>query len=654
MARIAPLLVLISFGLSCGGAQVEPTSTALSFDQLERERFNQLALMLDAPVFWAADSNENGSIDPDEIRTLLFYGSTGHWTDERGHFTPDFEDAYRQMVALEQAGEPRDARLALIHEELSSVAVSLVETDLRALPADDQEFARRMLSVARTVDQLYARQVGVAALSRQHRAPDAASRAVLRRNWGPGCLSSSLEGNEACTALPGSPKQRVDVYPAALQTEDGFCERLHEREDAETLLSPFSAVRERDGALVAVPYPEAYPDEMRAIAAELRVAANALHGPTEEPLRRYLRAAAQSFENNDWFPADDAWSRMNAESSRWYVRVGPDEVYWDPCSRKAGFHMTFALIDRASLEWQARLSPLQQDMETSIAALSEAYDARDVSFHLPDFIQIVVNAGDDRDPFGATIGQSLPNWGPVAEENRGRTVAMTNLYTDADNAARRRTAAESILTNDAMTPFTPSPNPGLMSTILHEATHNLGPAHEYRVDGRTSDEIFGGEMASMLEELKAQSGALFLLSLLRERDVLDETAVREAYLDSIIWAFGHISRGMYTPDGHRKAYSQLAAIQIGELLASGALTWNATRDAANGQDQGAFDIDYAAMPAAAEALMQKVVHMLASGDAPAANALAAQHVDGDTVPKTVIAERHARFPRASFVYAVTF
>jgi hypothetical protein len=193
-----------------------------------------------------------------------------------------------------------------------------------------------------------------------------------------------------------------------------------------------------------------------------------------------------------------------------------------------------------------------------------------------------------------------------------------------------------------------------MSTILHEATHNLGPAHEYRVDGRTSDEIFGGEMASMLEELKAQSGALFLLSLLRERDVLDETAVREAYLDSIIWAFGHISRGMYTPDGHRKAYSQLAAIQIGELLASGALTWNATRGAANGQDQGAFDIDYAAMPAAAEALMQKVVHVLASGDAPAANALAAQHVDGDTVPKAIIAERHARFPRASFVYAVTF
>ena len=45
---------------------------------------------------------------------------------------------------------------------------------------------------------------------------------------------------------------------------------------------------------------------------------------------------------------------------------------------------------------------------------------------------MVLNAGDQRSPHGATIGQSLPNWGPVAETG-GRTVAMTNLYTDADS-----------------------------------------------------------------------------------------------------------------------------------------------------------------------------------------------------------------------------
>ncbi len=653
MARtfLLPLLVL-SLAAACGGAQIQTTSAAISFDQLERPRFNQLALMIDAPVFWLADANDNGAVDPDEVRSLLFYDTVGHWV-ENGQFTADFEDAYRKMVEIEHAGEPADARIALMQRELSSAAVSLVETDLSELSEAEQAFAGRMLAVARTIDQLYARQVGMTALTREHEARDPASRAVLRRNWGPACLSPELEEDEACTALPHAPKQKPSVYPAELQDQEGFCEALREREDAETLLSPFTVVREREGELVAVPYTEAYSDEMQAISTELYAAASALQqAPNEEPLRDYLRAAAEAFTTNDWNPADEAWSQMNAENSRWYVRVAPDEVYWDPCSRKAAFHLTFALIDPASLQWQERLSPIQQDMEQSIADLSEAYEPREVSFHLPDFIQIVVNAGDDCEAFGATIGQSLPNWGPVAEESRGRTVAMTNLYTDPDSAARRRTAAEALLTNEAMAPFTTSPNPGLMSTILHEATHNLGPAQEYRIEGKSSEEIFGGQMASMLEELKAQTGALYLLALLKERGVVDEQAVREAYLDSITWALGHISRGMYTPSGQRKAYSQLAAIQIGELLRTGAMSWNPTRGAANGSDVGSFDIDYAAMPAAAQALMQKVVEILATGDTAGAEALTAQHVDGDTVPMAAIAERYARLPRASFVYAV--
>ena len=52
----------------------------------------------------------------------------------------------------------------------------------------------------------------------------------------------------------------------------------------------------------------------------------------------------------------------------------------------------------------------------------------------------MINAGDDRNPLGATIGESLPNWGPVANEGRGRTVAMVNLYLDPDSIAARRVA----------------------------------------------------------------------------------------------------------------------------------------------------------------------------------------------------------------------
>jgi len=290
-------------------------------------------------------------------------------------------------------------------------------------------------------------------------------------------------------------------------------------------------VRAGEGGLVAVGYHQAFQPLMQSTSAELRAAAAAL--PEDEAaLKRYLLAAAQSFLDNDWKPADEAWSLMTAQNS-------------------AAFHLTFARINTDSLEWQAKLTPVQQAMEDALAAhIGAPYQARKVTFHLPDFVDIVFNAGDDRDPFGAIIGQSLPNWGPVANEGRGRTIAMTNLYTDPDSIQARREQAASLLRAETLaTGYADRQLPGLLSTILHEATHNLGPSHEYAVDGKVDTELFGGPLASTLEELKAQTGALWYVAFLRQNGIIDEALARQIYTDAFVWALGHISRGMYDPNG---------------------------------------------------------------------------------------------------------
>ncbi len=647
------VLVLWSLPLAaCGGSS--HGSTTPSRSSADRLRFNQLAMRLNEPLFWASDTNGSGAPDPDEVRSLLFYPSAESWVSG-GAFTSDYERVVAAIRAQERAAVPADPRQAAILAELDHAAPTLVETDLTGLPEAHRAFAHHMLAVAALMDRLYAHQVGMDAMQARLPAGDAASASVFRRNWGPECASSVTESDPACSAIEGAPRQPVDVYPLELQADEGFCATLEARPDATTLLSPFTVVRAGpDATLIAVPYTVAYEEYMRPIAAELRAAADAMTDPAETALVTYLRAAATSFETNDWLPADEAWSRMSVRNSRWYVRVGPDETYWEPCSQKAGFHLTFARIDQGSLVWQDRLAPLRSDMEGALAALVPGeYAAREVSFQLPDFIEIVVNAGDDRDAFGATIGQSLPNWGPVTDEGRGRTVAMSNLYTDADSLARRRAQAMSLLSSASMASYTDDATPGLLSTILHEATHNLGPSHEYRTPaGQTDAEAFGGGLASMLEELKAQSGGLFFIDWLRQRGVLTEQQEREIYVDSIVWAFGHISRGMYTPTGGRKPYSQLAAIQIGILLDEGALSWDPAATAADGASQGAFSIDFARLPAACEAIMRRVMHIKASGDRAAAEALAAQYVDGTRVPHATIVERYRSFPQVAFVYAV--
>ncbi len=630
-----------------------------SYDRVDRHSFNRAAVRLDLPLFWVADGNNNSEVEPGEVVSLLFYPTQENWVDN-AMFTAAFAEAYelivteagRSEIITEGLTDAEVERRSLVRQDLDYGIATLVHNDLRSLPEEHRVFARHMLRAADLIDVLFARQTGAADLADQVPDGDSASQAMFRRNWGPQGAAPATETNPACSAIPGAPKPVVDAYRQGLPKTE-LCTALENHPRSTELVDPFTVVREVDGELVGVALSTAYAAEMGAIAEELRAAVEALSDPKEDALRAYLLAAAQSFSDNVWPPADEAWASMNARNSRWYLRIAPDEVYWSPCAQKAGFHLTLALINRDSLAWQDRLTPVRQEMEDQLGELiGTPYAVREVGFQLPDFIDIVINAGNDRTPFGATIGQSLPNWGPVANEGRGRTVAMSNFYTDSDSLTIRRAQAESLLDKATMDAYSSGPESGLLGTILHEAAHNLGPSHEYQVEGKTDTEIFGGGLASTMEELKAQCGAVYYIEFLRSRGLIPDELARQSYVDSLIWAFGHISRGMYTATGARKAYSQLAVIQVGLLLAEGGLSFDPDGLAANGTDHGVWTIDFAEMPGAATRIMQQVGRIKASGDRAQAEELCKTMVDGDAVPQALISERILRHPKASFIYGL--
>jgi hypothetical protein len=636
---------------SAATAEAAPSPALTRFD---RASLNRWAVRANLPLYWVADRDGDGAVDPDEITTLLFYGRSPRYVEE-GRFSEAFFEAYRELEArraMELPDSPDAQRRALVAQDLDAATPILVRTDLREAPAEERAFVRHMYAAALAIDALHELQSGVAQV-RGKVAADPESQSLFRRNRSLACKTPKLESDDRCTASVDATREQVDVYPASLQKDPKFCDALEKHPDAKKLLTPFSVVREEGAKLVSVPYHQVYAEPMRAVARHLRAAAKALASLDEGALRAYLEAAALAFETDDWNAADEAWAKMNATNSRFYLRVGPDETYWEPCSQKAGFHMSFARIDQRSLAMQARLSPHQQAMEEGIAKLAGApYRARKAGFHLPDFIEIVFNAGDSRGPVGATIGQSLPNWGPVANESRGRTVAMTNLYADPDSLAVRRERASTLLAAETLAKVTDDPSAGLFSTVLHEAAHNLGPSHEYAVGGKKDDQVFGGDLASMLEELKAQTGALYLPVLLQARGAMSAAEVEQAWADSIVWCFGHVARGMYTPGGARKAYSQLSAIQLGFLMDEGAVVFDPEALAANGKDKGAFRVDFAKMPAAVTKLMKEVAGIKARGDKRRALELAKKYVDGTRVPQKLIEERVLRFAQPSFVYAV--
>jgi hypothetical protein len=197
----------------------------------------------------------------------------------------------------------------------------------------------------------------------------------------------------------------------------------------------------------------------------------------------------------------------------------------------------------------------------------------------------------------------------------------------------------------------------VLDSLLHEAAHNLGPSHDYRVAGRTAPEAFGGPLASTLEELKAQNSALYLLSMLQARGVLQPDEVLRTLRESLAWAFGHISRGMYAADGTPRNYSHLAAIQVGSFVDSGALQWLPDELAADGKDKGCLQVDYAKLPGSIEKLETTVLQIKSRADRKGAEALLARYVDDKDDAyagiKAAITERYLRSPKASFVYSVS-
>jgi hypothetical protein len=142
-----------------------------------------------------------------------------------------------------------------------------------------------------------------------------------------------------------------------------------------------------------------------------------------------------------------------------------------------------------------------------------------------------------------------------------------------------------------------------------------------------------------------------------KKGLLSAEDAEKAHLRDVTWAFGHIAQGMMTASGKPKPYSQLAAIQMGWLLEKGTLKWNATAKAANGGDDGCFDVDLATWDAHIEGLAKVVLGIKGRGDKTLAEKTRENFIKDGTdwaALRGTIQERWLRAPKASFVYAIEY
>ena len=596
--------------------------------------YNQMSQMYFEDAICWTDANHNRAPEPAEFATCPGFVENRDAFIQKGlqgeSFTSAFNERYQKIFELAES-----RRRDLVRRELEKVEKKVIRTELGKLGLSKDEVAMslHLVTAGRLVGLLHRQQQGLLDEHERVMADGTPEEIELdRHNQGPSCVTMN---DPLCNALPDTPQ--MSFYPPSMTDEareapdNVRCDLLERHKES----NPFSVPVERNGKLTFIPYAEAYRGLSEQVSGELTKAAAIARKIKDVALAEYLEEAAKAMlagGPNPYFKADLKWAAM-AGKSKFFVRVGADEVDWDPCNQHAGFHLIFGIVDPAAAKDAEKFAPHVQAMETEFARMAgSSYKARKVQIHLPEFVNVIIMEGDARSAIGSSIGQTLPNWfgeDGMAAGGPSRTMQYLNHIALSSYANDRPDMAE-IISPRALAFYKADPRIVAETVVLHEYTHNFGPTFGYTLPGTatTMKNIFGSDILAM-EELKAETGSRYFAEYLKNRGLFSQEQVNQFNLSYILWNFGHLRKGLRFKDDLRAAgsspYTKLSAIQIGWLVDQGAIAFD--------DETQQWDIRFDRLPKAYEQLFRKLANIYSTGDAAGLAKLLETYASGEGLRK---------------------
>lgn len=362
----------------------------------------------------------------------------------------------------------------------------------------------------------------------------------------------------------------------------------------------------------AVPYSVAFADRLVEAHRLLHEAADATQDDAPE-LAGYLRNRARDLLTDDYEAGDAAWVTANLGNLN--AQIGSYETYSDELLGAKTFFSLSVIVRRPeeSDAVRAALGGLQE-LEDSLPYQSD----RKVREQIPVGVyDVVADFGQARGGNTATI---LPNEAYLAERY-GRTILLRgNIMRHPELFAGPSGAWKSVMAPAHADELVPDGN--FYRTLWHELGHYLG-VNRTR-DGRTLD-VALGDAADLLEEMKADLVALYLVPALRQRGYYDDAKARAVYASGIMRVLQNNKPRRDQP------YQTMQLMQWNAFLADGVLRFDAA--------SGALAIDHARYHDAVGKLLARVLSVQAAGDKPAADAFIAELTAWDDALHGVIAQK---------------
>lgn len=353
-------------------------------------------------------------------------------------------------------------------------------------------------------------------------------------------------------------------YPVGFSTEewqswlDRHPEDRYLFESNYTVIDSVIDYRSLSRDLVAVPYSEAYADELGEAADHLRKAAAYL---PEGHLRSFLNLRADAFLSNDYFDSDMAW--VDTDGNPFEATIGPYEVYFDKLlGLKTSFEAFVALPDKDATAALKKFTPLVPEFDLM---LSKEFDFKPKGVaNTLEVVSDVIRGGEAA--FGYMfVAYNLPNDRRVHDLKGSKKVFSRTMMEAKFNTIARPVAERILLASDVdKCTF----DNRLLFVLGHELSHGLGPSVVKIGNTSVPFTVVLKDLHSSIEEAKADMLGTRLLNYFRSYKLIDDRTMLGCLLTEIVAFFQGWMHGF------TEAHSYGNLVEYNWLKASGALRYD--------------------------------------------------------------------------------
>jgi len=473
-------------------------------------------------------------------------------------------------------------------QDFEAYASFALTADLESLSTNQKQMLLLLIDASKLMDELFWLQAYGDPEPLQSTL-DGATLQYFDINYGPW---DRLNEERPFLAGVGDKPLGAGFYPPDMSIEE------FEQAELENKVDLYSLIRRDDaGALIRVPYHDAYAAQLQQAAALLRQAAELADS---DEFATYLHLRADALVTDEYQASDLAWLDMKDNSID--LVVGAIETYEDRLFGYRAAYEAYVLIK--DKEWSDRLAryasflPELQDGLPVPAQYRAESPGTDSDLNAYDAIYYAghSNAGSK------TIAINLPNDEDVQLQKGTRRLQLKNaMRAKFDKILvplARELIHESHRKHVTFTAF-------FTNTMFHEVAHGLGIKNTITDKGTVRESL--KDLASSMEEGKADVLGLYMITRLQEKGELQDGELMDYYVTFLASIFRSIRFGASS------AHGRANMVRFNYFQNAGAFSHHS--------DSGTYSVNFEEMQTAIDGLSARILRLQGDGDYDGAEAL---------------------------------